>query len=174
MPPRPPRARPTSTVPCSGSRGRRRSPASSCPSGSVSARASKYRCAELKPVVTQAASKMPSTATVLRRSQPSSARAMARDLTEPSEGAVARLAGRAGCSAERVHAQTGGNPFCVTELLASPPGTIPVTVRDATLARALRLSPQARAVLELCAVVPNRVERWLLLDGSAALTPNLV
>ena len=27
--------------------------------GSVSARASKYRCAELKPVVTQAASKMP-------------------------------------------------------------------------------------------------------------------
>src|SRR4051794_29738148 len=51
--------------------------------GSVSARASKYRCAELKPVVTQAASKMPSTATVLRRSQPSSARAVARDLTEP-------------------------------------------------------------------------------------------
>src|SRR5689334_13080269 len=43
----------------------------------------KYRCAELKPVVTQAASKIPSTATVLRRSQPSSARAVARDLTEP-------------------------------------------------------------------------------------------
>lgn len=91
-----------------------------------------------------------------------------------SEEAVARLARRAGCLAERVHAQTGGNPFCVTELLASPPGTVPVTVRDATLARALRLSPQARAVLELCAVVPNRVERWLLLDGSAAPTPNLV
>src|SRR3954453_15192368 len=51
--------------------------------GSVSARASKYRCAELRPVVTQAASKMPSTATVLRRSQPSSVRAVARDLTEP-------------------------------------------------------------------------------------------
>ena len=33
---------------------------------------------------------------------------------------------------------TGGNPFCVTELLASPPGSIPVTVRDATLARARR------------------------------------
>src|SRR3954454_22205356 len=51
--------------------------------GSVSARASKYRCAELKPPVAQAAFKMPSTATVLRRSQPSSARAVARDLTEP-------------------------------------------------------------------------------------------
>ena len=57
--------------------------------GSVSARASKYRCAELKPVVTQAASKMPSTATVLSRSQPSSARAVARDLTEPvADGAL--------------------------------------------------------------------------------------
>src|SRR3954447_196922 len=51
--------------------------------GSVSARASKYRCAELKRPVTQAASKMPSNATVLRRSQFSSARAVARDLTEP-------------------------------------------------------------------------------------------
>src|SRR3954451_17024199 len=51
--------------------------------GSVSARASKYRCAELKPPITQAASKMPSNATVLRGSQFSSARAVARDLTEP-------------------------------------------------------------------------------------------
>ena len=90
-----------------------------------------------------------------------------------SEAAVARLARRAGRSAERVHAQTGGNPFCVTELLASPPGSIPATVRDATLARAMRLSPQARAVLELCAVVPNRVERWLL-DDPAAPAPNLI
>ena len=90
-----------------------------------------------------------------------------------SAAAVARLARRAGRSAEEVHAQTGGNPFCVTELLASPPGSVPVTVRDATLARALRLSPQARAVLELCAVVPNRVERWLL-DDPAAPASSLV
>ena len=60
-----------------------------------------------------------------------------------SAAAVARLARRAGRSAEEVHSQTGGNPFCVTELLASPPGSVPVTVRDATLARALRLSPQS-------------------------------
>jgi len=90
-----------------------------------------------------------------------------------SEAAVTRLARRAGRPADGMHAQTGGNPFCVTELLASPPGSIPVTVRDATLARALRLSPQARAVLELCAVVPNRVERWLL-DDPAAPTANLI
>ena len=54
--------------------------------GSVSARASKYRCAELKPVGTRVASKMPSTATVLGRNQPLSARAVARDLTEPRGG----------------------------------------------------------------------------------------
>ena len=35
--------------------------------GSVSARASEYRCPKLKPVGGQAASKIPSTATVLRR-----------------------------------------------------------------------------------------------------------
>src|SRR3954469_22432741 len=62
----------------------------------LSARASKYRRAELKPVVTQAASKMPSTATVLGRSQTSSARAVARDLTEPLAQGHLRLRGRAG------------------------------------------------------------------------------
>ena len=90
-----------------------------------------------------------------------------------SEAAVAQLARRAGRPDGRVHAQTGGNPFYVTELLASPPGSIPATVRDATLARTARLSPQARAVLELCSVVPNRVERCLL-DDPAAPTAELV
>ncbi|HEY7689110.1 MAG TPA: LuxR C-terminal-related transcriptional regulator, partial [Dongiaceae bacterium] len=40
--------------------------------------------------------------------------------------------------------------------------------RDATLARAVRLSPAARAVLDFCAVIPNRTDRWLL---EAALHP---
>lgn len=88
-----------------------------------------------------------------------------------SEAAVAHLAGRAGRSVERIHAQTGGNPFYVTELLAAPPGSVPATVRDATLARAMRLSPEARAVLEFCSVLPNRVERWLL---DKSFTPNSI
>jgi DNA-binding CsgD family transcriptional regulator len=79
-----------------------------------------------------------------------------------SEAAVARLAGGMNRSVERLHAQTGGNPFYVTELLASPPDSIPRTVRDATLARVARLSREAREVLERCSVVPGRVERWLL------------
>src|SRR6266850_2274083 len=50
-----------------------------------------------------------------------------------SEAAVAALAGRAGSVAHDVHALTGGNPFFVTELLASPGDSVPVTIREATL-----------------------------------------
>jgi DNA-binding CsgD family transcriptional regulator len=85
-----------------------------------------------------------------------------------SAAAVADLARSAGRSAERVHAQTHGNPFYVTELLASPPDTVPATVREATLARTRRLSPQARETLELCSTVPNRVEAWLIGDAMSA------
>ena len=85
-----------------------------------------------------------------------------------SEAAVARLARSAGRPAERLHVQTGGNPFYVTELLAGPPDAIPATVREATLARATRLSPAARAVLETCSVVPNRAERWLLDEADSS------
>jgi DNA-binding CsgD family transcriptional regulator len=85
-----------------------------------------------------------------------------------SKRAVARLAGNAGLS-ERIHAQTAGNPFYVTELLASPRGSIPATIREATLARAMRLSPEARDLLEFCSVVPSRVERWLVDESSSQI-----
>ncbi len=84
------------------------------------------------------------------------------ELRPLTEAAVASRADRAGRSAEGLHAQTGGNPFYVTELLASPSGSVPATVREATVARAMRLSPEARCMLDFCAVVPNRVERYLL------------
>ncbi len=64
--------------------------------------------------------------------------------------------------AEAVHALTGGNPFFVTELLASRPDAVPATVRDAVLARTARLTPAARRLLEGAALVPARVELWLL------------
>src|SRR3954453_13688622 len=83
------------------------------PPGSVSARASKYRCAELKSVVTQAASKMPSTATVLRRSQPSSARAVARDLTEPDHTTFARRSPGLTLATALARAQASGGPVDV-------------------------------------------------------------
>ncbi len=79
-----------------------------------------------------------------------------------SEAAVATLARPAGRAAHEVYALTGGNPFFVAELLASPGETVPATIREATLARAVRASPAARTVLDICAVVPTRVDRWLL------------
>jgi DNA-binding CsgD family transcriptional regulator len=57
---------------------------------------------------------------------------------------------------------TGGNPFYVTEALASPASAVPVTVRDAVLTRAGRLAAGPRALLDVAAVVPGRAEQWLI------------
>ncbi|MGZ5306456.1 MAG: ATP-binding protein [Actinomycetota bacterium] len=84
--------------------------------------------------------------------------------------AVARLAGPHGVDADDLYRKTGGNPFFVTEVLAAADADIPNTVRDAVLARAARLSPEARALLEAVAVVPPRGEPWLL----EALAPEAV
>ena len=58
--------------------------------------------------------------------------------------------------------RTGGNPFFVTEVLATGTGAIPRTVRDAVLARAARLSTPARRLLEAVAAVPPHAELRLL------------
>ncbi len=79
-----------------------------------------------------------------------------------SETAVTQLAKRAGRTAAGLHGVTGGNPFFVTEVLASTGDAVPATVRDAVLARAARLSPGARQIAELVCVVPGRTEPWLL------------
>ena len=85
-----------------------------------------------------------------------------------SEAAVATLA-RDAHHGERLHALTGGNPFFVTELLASEEDDVPATVRDAVLARIARLSPAARDALESVAVVPSRAEVWLVESGAEAI-----
>ena len=79
-----------------------------------------------------------------------------------SEIAVSQLATRAGRTPAGLHGITGGNPFFVTEVLASATETVPATVRDAVLARAARLSPAARELAELVCVVPGKTEHWLL------------
>lgn len=79
-----------------------------------------------------------------------------------SESAVTKLADNAGRPAAGLRALTGGNPFFLTELLAAGTDAVPATVRDAVLARALRLSPAAREIAELVSVVPGRAESWLL------------
>jgi DNA-binding CsgD family transcriptional regulator len=79
-----------------------------------------------------------------------------------SQAAVATLAAPHGVDAEELHRKTAGNPFFVVEVLASGADEIPDTVRDATLARASRLDPEARALLEAVALVPPYAEAWLL------------
>ncbi len=79
-----------------------------------------------------------------------------------SRAAVEVLARGSGLDAAQLHRQTAGNPFFVTEVLAVGGTRIPATIRDAVLARASRLSPEGRQVLEICAVIGARIEPWLL------------
>ena len=79
-----------------------------------------------------------------------------------SSCAVETLAVAAQRPASGVHAVTGGNPFFVTEILASHAATVPATIRDAVLGRASRLTPRARDMLEVASVMPARAELSLL------------
>jgi DNA-binding CsgD family transcriptional regulator len=79
-----------------------------------------------------------------------------------SPAAVAELAEPAGVDAEALYRQTLGNPFFVTEVVAAGKVEIPHTVRDAVLARAARLRPAARRLIDAVAVAPPHTEFWLL------------
>ncbi len=79
-----------------------------------------------------------------------------------SPAGVAELVHDSGIDAQALHAETGGNPFFVTEVLASGGAQLPPTVQDAVLARVARLSAQARLTLESAAVIGSRIEPELL------------
>jgi DNA-binding CsgD family transcriptional regulator/tetratricopeptide (TPR) repeat protein len=76
--------------------------------------------------------------------------------------AVRELATAHDVDVEELFARTRGNPFFVSEVLAGEDPTIPPTVRDAVLARASRVDPAARCVLDAVSVVPPRAEFPLL------------
>jgi DNA-binding CsgD family transcriptional regulator/tetratricopeptide (TPR) repeat protein len=77
-----------------------------------------------------------------------------------SRDAVRSLAAAHDVDPDELYGRTGGNAFYVTEALAA--SGVPDSVRDAVLARAARLGPEARAVLEAVAVIPQRTELDLL------------
>lgn len=85
-----------------------------------------------------------------------------------SVAATAELVGDRAIDSAELHRTTGGNPFFVTEVLAAGGTGVPPTVRDAVLARAARLRPSARAILDAAAVAGPRIEPWLLQDLAAA------
>jgi len=88
-----------------------------------------------------------------------------------SETAVLSLAEAAGRDGGAIYRATAGNAFFVTELLAGEKDSLlPISVRDAVLARAEQLSPGARSMLDAVSVFPRRADAWALsgLCGIAA------
>jgi DNA-binding NarL/FixJ family response regulator len=75
-----------------------------------------------------------------------------------SEAAVAELASPYGLDAAELYRNTGGNPFFVTEVLATGGDTLPATVQDAVLARIARLGPVAQRLVETVAIIPAGVD----------------
>ena len=82
-------------------------------------------------------------------------------LSPLSPSAVAAMAEPFGADAAELYRRTDGNPFFVTELLDHDAG-MPETVADAVLARAGRLDPPTRDVVEAVAVAGPSAERWVL------------
>jgi DNA-binding CsgD family transcriptional regulator/tetratricopeptide (TPR) repeat protein len=89
-----------------------------------------------------------------------------------SPDGVARLAVEHGVDGAALHERTGGNPFFVTEVLAAGE-EMPATVRDAVLARAARLTPAARALLDAVAIAPTHSELSLLEQSAPDALPAL-
>jgi DNA-binding CsgD family transcriptional regulator/tetratricopeptide (TPR) repeat protein len=72
---------------------------------------------------------------------------------------------------------TGGNPFYITEVLQAGMREVPAAARDAVLARAARLGPQARELLDVTALLGTRVEPELIeavASGSAVLLDEIL
>jgi DNA-binding CsgD family transcriptional regulator len=79
-----------------------------------------------------------------------------------SEAAVTALAQQAHRPAGQLYAVTDGNPFFVVEALAGDDPGVPTSVSDAVLARVGRRSQEAQRLLEIVAVSPGRIERWVI------------
>lgn len=79
-----------------------------------------------------------------------------------SRQATAQLAAKSSADVDELFRRTGGNPFFIAEVLRAPSQDIPLTVRDAVLARVVRLSPEARRAAEAAAAIGTRMAPGLL------------
>jgi DNA-binding CsgD family transcriptional regulator len=85
------------------------------------------------------------------------------ELERLSAAAVAKLtAGTDRAASQEIYSITGGNPFHVTEYLATGRSAVPRSVRDATLARTARLSSYARRTLDCASIFPRHIDQSLL------------
>jgi DNA-binding CsgD family transcriptional regulator len=86
-----------------------------------------------------------------------------RILLEPlSTDAISTLAGRNARTPQEILALTGGNPFHVTELLATAGSAVPNSVREATLLRSSCLSALARRTLDCASIFPRQIDQEML------------
>lgn len=84
------------------------------------------------------------------------------ELKPLSQAAVSVLAGQSGRAARAIFEATGGNPFHVTEFLASDGSAVPHSVREATLARISGLSVLARRTLDCASLFPRQIDQDML------------
>jgi DNA-binding CsgD family transcriptional regulator/tetratricopeptide (TPR) repeat protein len=85
------------------------------------------------------------------------------ELPRLSQPAVLRLTAPSRLDPREVYEVTGGNPFFVTEILASADvSRVPATIVDSVLARVRTLDAETQQALEQLAVIPSTVDRWLL------------
>jgi DNA-binding CsgD family transcriptional regulator/tetratricopeptide (TPR) repeat protein len=75
-----------------------------------------------------------------------------------SPAAVSVLAAGSEVSGDELYALTGGNPFFVNEVLGINTPELPISARDAVLARVARLPRDARAVVDAVAVLGGDVD----------------
>ncbi|MDQ3654394.1 MAG: LuxR C-terminal-related transcriptional regulator [Chloroflexota bacterium] len=76
--------------------------------------------------------------------------------------AVGALAAGTGIDPVLLHERTGGNPFYVTEIIASGDTSIPNSIRDAVLGRASEVSTAGRAVVDAATAIGVIVDPDLL------------
>jgi DNA-binding CsgD family transcriptional regulator len=80
------------------------------------------------------------------------------ELQPLSMDAVTRMALRGGRAPREIYEVTGGNPFHVTEYLATDGEGVPRSIQEVTVARAARLSPRARRTLECASIFPRQID----------------
>jgi DNA-binding CsgD family transcriptional regulator len=90
-----------------------------------------------------------------------------------SEEAVRTMAAGSGRDPAALHRLTGGNPFFLTEVLTAEDEAVPATVEDAILARAARLAPEAKAVLDVAAVIGSPIDVDLLLAVAGPVSDSI-
>ena len=90
-----------------------------------------------------------------------------------SAGAVQVMAGSSEREAAALRQLTGGNPFYLSQVIAAGTDELPASARDAVLARAARVGPGARTVLDAAALIGTRVE-FPLLESVTDCPPSAV